>query len=75
MSALVLSLPSVAVAALDLADRLRKRHRSADLIEEARQAQAQQITVRLLTDHGYVQLAALTPDELLDLLDAESPGS
>lgn len=40
VSALVLSLPSVAVAALDLADRIRKRRRADELIERPQPGRA-----------------------------------
>ncbi len=73
VSALVLSLPSVAVAALDLADRIRKRRRADELIEHARNLAARQVAVRLLARRRPVELSSLTPDELLDLLAEEDP--
>jgi len=71
VSALVLSLPSVAVAAFDLADRIRKRRRAEELIERARRLEARHVAVRLLARRRPVELSSLTPDELLDLLADE----
>ena len=74
LSALLLSLPSVAVAAFDLADRIRKRRRADELIEYARSLAARQVAVRLLARRRLVELSSLTPDELLDLLADEDTG-
>lgn len=75
MAALVLSLPSAATAVLDLADRIRKRPRAKELIDHAQQLADQQITVTLISESRTVELRALGPDQLLDLLADEDPAS
>ena len=64
---LVLSLPSAALAVADLADRIRKRRRAADLIDHARQLAARQVTIYLISPGRTTDLSTLTPDQLLDL--------
>jgi len=68
VTALALSVPSAALAVLDLADRIHKRRRAKELIDQARQLAAQQVTVCLLSRDRSVELAGLAPDALLDLL-------
>jgi hypothetical protein len=70
----VLSVPSAALAVADLADRIRKRRRAADLIDHARQQAARQVTIYLITPGRTTDLSTLTPDQLLDLAD-EDPDS
>jgi hypothetical protein len=74
VASLVLSIPSAALAAADLADRIRKRRRAQELIDHARQLAARQVTITLITPARATELSALTPDQLLDLL-AEEPAS
>ena len=74
VASLVLSIPSAALAVADLADRIRKRHRAAELIDHARQQAARQVTIYLIFPGRAVQLSALTPDQLLDLA-GEDPAS
>ena len=74
LATLVLSIPSAALAVLDLADRIRKRRRANELIDHAQQLAAQQVTVYLITPGRTVELRTLTPDQLLDLAD-EDPAS
>ena len=74
VASLVLSVPSAALAVADLADRIRKRHRAADLIDHARQLAAHQVTIYLLSPGRTTDLSTLTPDQLLDLAD-EDPDS
>ncbi len=74
VASLVLSIPSAALAVADLADRIRKRHRAADLIDHARQQAARQVTIYLITPGRTTDLITLTPDQLLDLAD-EDPAS
>ncbi|MGH3922169.1 MAG: hypothetical protein ACRDTT_04750, partial [Pseudonocardiaceae bacterium] len=68
VAALILSIPSAALAVLDLADRMRKRQRAQQIIAKAgelradRNAQASIVTVR-----GAIPLDAMRPDDLLDL--------
>jgi hypothetical protein len=73
-ASLVLSVPSAALAAADLADRIRKRGRATDLIDHAKQLAGQQVTVYLIAPGRTADLSTLTPDQLLDLAD-EDPAS
>jgi hypothetical protein len=75
LTALMVSLPSAALAVLDLADRIHKRRRARELIEHARQLAAQHVTVCLISRHHPVELAVLAPDQLLDLLAEQHPTS
>ena len=45
----MLSIPSAALAVLDLADRIHKRRRATELIDHAQQLATQQVTVYLIT--------------------------
>ena len=49
VASLVLSIPSAALAVADLADRIRKRRRAAELIDHARQLAARQVTIYLIS--------------------------
>jgi hypothetical protein len=62
LATLVVSLPSAALAALDLADRIRKRRRAEELIGHARHQAAQQVSIYLITQGHPVELSSLTPD-------------
>jgi hypothetical protein len=73
VAALVVSIPSAALAVLDLADRIHKRRRAKELIDHAQQLAAQQITVCLMSHSRPVELTTLAPDQLLDLLADENP--
>ena len=64
----MLSLPSAALAVVDLADRIRKRRRAQELIDHARQLAAQHVTTDLVTQLRPIEIADLNPDQLLDLL-------
>ena len=75
VAALVVSIPSAALAVLDLADRIRKRRRAQELIDHAQQLAARQVTVCLLSPGRVVELRTLAPDQLLDLLADEDPAS
>ncbi|MEV0193553.1 hypothetical protein AB0I39_34160 [Kitasatospora purpeofusca] len=71
---LLLSIPSAVLAVADITDRIRKRRRAGELIERARQLSAeQQTTARLVRADRSVDLATLTPDQLLDLVADEPP--
>jgi hypothetical protein len=72
LAALVVSIPSTALAVLDLADRIHKRRRAKELIDHARQLAAQQVTVCLMSHSRPVELTTLAPDQLLDLLTDET---
>jgi hypothetical protein len=56
VAALVLSIPSAALAVLDLADRVRKRRRASELIDHARQLAARQVTVCVISRGRAVEL-------------------
>jgi len=58
---------------LDLADRIHKRRRAKELIDNAQQLAAQQVTVCLISQNRTVELRTLTPDHLLDLQADEDP--
>ena len=74
LAALVLSFPSTVLAVQDLADRIRKRRRAKELIDQAQQLAAQQVTVSLTSQGRTVELRTLDPDQLLDLA-GEDPAS
>jgi hypothetical protein len=71
---LVVSIPSGALAAVDLADRIRKRRRAGQLIERAQQLAEQQVTIYVVVPERVVELRTLTPDQLLELLPDDQPG-
>lgn len=72
VAALVVSIPSAALAVLDLADRIHKRRRAKELIDRAQQLAAQQVTLCLMSHSHPVELTTLAPDQLLDLLADET---
>jgi hypothetical protein len=74
LTALILSIPSTALAVSDLADRIRKRHRAQELLRHAQQLTAQQVTIYLITPGRTIELRTLTPDQVLDLA-ADDPAS
>jgi hypothetical protein len=61
VASLVLSIPSAALAVADLADRIRKRRRAADLIDHARQLAARQVTIYLISPGHTTDMSTLTP--------------
>ncbi|BAJ27691.1 MULTISPECIES: hypothetical protein [Kitasatospora] len=73
VASLLLSIPSAALAVADITDRIRKRRRAGELIERARQLSAERATARLVHADRSVDLATLTPDQLLDLIADEPP--
>jgi len=75
ITALVLSIPSAALAVHDLTDRIQKRRRAKELIDHAQRLAAQQITAHLMSQSRPRELTTLTPDQLLDLLVNEDPPS
>ncbi len=72
VAALVASIPSAALAVVDLADRIHKRRRAKELIDHARQLAAQRVTLCLMSHSRPVELTTLAPDQLLDLLADET---
>jgi hypothetical protein len=75
VAALVLSIPSAALAVLDLADRIHKRRRAEELINQAQQLAAQHTTVCLVSRNRTIEVRTLAPDQLLDLLADDDPAS
>ena len=73
LTAMVLSIPSAALAVNDLADRIRKRRRAKELIDHAQQLAARHVTITLITRSGPLELASLVPDQILDQLGGEDP--
>jgi hypothetical protein len=68
LAALFLSIPSAALAAMNVADRMRKRHRAKQLIEKAEEVRASgDARVYVLTAVGTRPLETMDPDELLEL--------
>lgn len=67
LAALLVSLPSAALAVADLADRITKRRRARQLIDQARQLSTQHVTVYLITPSRRLELDALDPGQLLEL--------
>jgi hypothetical protein len=67
VAALVVSIPSAALAVLDLADRIHKRRRAKELIDHARQLATQHVTVYLMSQSHPVKFTTLAPDQLLDM--------
>ena len=68
LTSLIVSIPSAMLAVADIADRIHKRRRAGELIERAQQLRTQQATARLVREDRSVDLATLTPDQLLDLI-------
>ncbi|MFF0028494.1 hypothetical protein ACFYS7_09830 [Streptomyces avermitilis] len=68
VTSLIVSIPSAMLAVADIADRIHKRRRAGELIERAQQLTTQQTAVRLVSEDRSVDLATLTPDQLLDLI-------
>jgi hypothetical protein len=68
LAALILSIPSAALAVADLADRIHKRRRAKELLDHAQQLSNQNITIQILTRNQPTDLRTLNPDQLLDLL-------
>lgn len=73
LAALIVSIPSAALAVTDLADRIRKRRRAQDLIDKIRSDLDGNTTLTLITDDGPRDLSELNPDQLLDLPKPEEP--
>ncbi len=73
VAALAVSIPSAALAVVDLADRIRSRRRAKELIDHAQHLAAQQVTVCLVSRSRTVEIRALGPDQLLELLAEEDP--
>lgn len=66
ITALILSIPSAALAVADIADRITKRRRAEQFLDHAHQLNTQGITITLLTPNDTTEITTLTPDQLLD---------
>ncbi len=73
VATLVMSIPSAALAVLDLTDRIRKRRRAGELIDCARELADRHVTACVISQNRAVDLPTLNPDQLLDLLSGENP--
>ena len=71
VASMVLSIPSAALAVGDLADRIRKRRRAQELIDQAERLADERVSVRVVTRARTVEVRGLDPDRLLELLAAE----
>ena len=71
MIALIVSIPSAALAVLDLADRIRKRNRAEDLLDHAHQLTAQNLSLVVTVDGRPVTLTSLSADHVLDIASAD----
>jgi hypothetical protein len=67
LASLIVSLPSVALAVGDLADRIKKRKRAKDLIDRAVVYSDKRVTAVVITETRTVELRTLTPDQLIAL--------
>lgn len=72
VASLVVSIPSAMLAVADIADRIHKRRRAGALIERAQQLQTQRAAARLVREDRSIDIATLTPDQLLDLIADEN---
>jgi hypothetical protein len=75
VAAAVLSIPSAALAVVDLADRIRKRRRASELIDHAQQLADQHVTVRVIFDGHSAELRTMAPDQLLEMQAGEDAPS
>jgi hypothetical protein len=71
LAALVLSIPSAALAVVDLADRIKKRRRAMELIDHAHELAERQVEIEVIVRDQPRELIALDADQLLDLLAEE----
>ena len=68
LTALILSIPSAALAVWDLADRINKRQRAQKLIDEAKRLQIEKkLETYLVTFEGPKLLNDMTADQVVDL--------
>lgn len=74
VSSVVLAIPTAALAVMDLADRIKKRRRAKELIEQARQLADRKVTIRLVERTRSLEIRNLEPDQLLDLLASGESG-
>ncbi|MGI5507178.1 hypothetical protein [Lentzea sp. CA-135723] len=73
VAALIVSIPSAALAVTDLADRILKRRRAQELIDEIKRELDGKTTLELITDDGPRDITELSPDQVLDIPKPEDP--
>ena len=69
-ASLVVSLPSAVLAAMDIADRIKKRRRTTELIEEARALLATGVQIHVHDGSKLITVATAESDELLAAAEA-----
>ncbi|HEV2373921.1 MAG TPA: hypothetical protein VGS19_17420 [Streptosporangiaceae bacterium] len=74
VAAVAVSIPSAALTVRNPADRIRKRRRAKELIDEAQYLTAGQVTAWLISASRVVELRTLTPDQLLGLVGEDPVG-
>jgi hypothetical protein len=74
VAAIMVLIPSAALTVRNPADRIRKRHRAKELIDEAQYLTAGQVTAWLVSPGRVVELRTQTPDQLLRLA-SQDPAS
>jgi hypothetical protein len=72
VTAMVLSIPSAALAVADQANRIHNRRRAQQLIDRANQLADRQVTVYLVSDDRPIDLTAAGADQLLSLAANET---
>lgn len=73
VASLIVSIPSAMLAVADITDRVHKRRRADQLIQHAQQLKDQQTAARLVHADQSIDLATLSPDQLLDLIADDAP--
>ncbi|MEO1018354.1 MAG: hypothetical protein AAFY56_11755 [Pseudomonadota bacterium] len=72
VAALILSIPPAVLAVIDLADRIAKRQRAAQIIERAKEIEIEKsVKVRIVTQDGTKGLGQVTIDELLEIANPD----
>ncbi len=71
LSTMLLTIPPAALATVDLADRITKRRRAKDLVDQAKQLATRHVTITVITGNDTVNLASLDPDQVLELADGD----
>lgn len=67
VTALVLSIPSAALAFLDLTDRVRSRRRAGQLIDRAQASSDRHVAITIVAGGRHAELTVLNPDQVLEL--------
>jgi hypothetical protein len=76
VAALVVSIPSAALAVHDLVDRMRNRRRAKELVDRAERLRTQHVTLWVVRPgEPPAELADLAPDRVLELMDGEEPAA